>query len=472
MIEVTSIGFALIISILTRATNMAGILLVSSVLQAASVFNIITPAASLTGASGYGVTPFHLMASVILIKGFFEYKKTPFKIWPKYLNLPMGLLLAYVLTSALGSFIFPYIFEDIHVNALIKMYGFNATSGLFWSISNAAQCCFLILNFLTLMVILNTIKSKEDKKLIFSGVWISCAIVLSLGCYEQLASYYGWHSTAVFLANNPGYHQAPVATEEFILKRVGLPFSEPSYASAFMSAIFVGVIAVATSSGGSYLWIAASIICLLGLFNILGSTGLVATFFALIVLITWRLWELYKKRLLHNYKIRTLYCLIVLIMISILAYQLYEKPNFKFQIDKMAKILIIDKTKLQVGVRELSNQRAVELVKETNGFGVGLGSHRASSFLASLLANTGILGFSLFLGMLSTLLWRYWKKPILSNEQIFVAAALSTVTLAMSIGIPDLNMPMYWCFIILGFVFCPGDEVEETNGGRCPSLRG
>jgi hypothetical protein len=60
----------------------------------------------------------------------------------------------------------------------------------------------------------------------------------------------------------------------------------------------------------------------------------------------------------------------------------------------------------------------------------------------------------------------------LSDAQIFVAAALPTATLAMGLGIPDLNMPMYWGFIILGFVFCPGDEAyDKVAGDGCPPAR-
>jgi hypothetical protein len=90
-------------------------------------------------------------------------------------------------------------------------------------------------------------------------------------------------------------------------------------------------------------------------------------------------------------------------------------------------------------VRGKSNIRAVEILKETSGLGVGMGSHRASSFFASILANTGIAGFLLFTGMLVTLLWRYWKAINLTDSQ-----------------------PMYWGFIILAFVFCP-DEVQLND---------
>jgi hypothetical protein len=83
-----------------------------------------------------------------------------------------------------------------------------------------------------------------------------------------------------------------------------------------------------------------------------------------------------------------------------------------------------------------------------------------------------LLGFGFFVAMLVSLLWRYWRAPHLSDMQIFVATALPTATLAMGLGIPDLNMPMYWNFIFLGFVFCPEGQVNDKGAGDgCPPAR-
>ena len=152
-----------------------------------------------------------------------------------------------------------------------------------------------------------------------------------------------------------------------------------------------------------------------------------------------------------------------LVLSSTWGYQVYQESPRKSKVDEVVIGLIVWKVKLKDGVRELSNKRALEIVKETYGLGVGLGSNRASSFFASLVSNTGVLGALLFSGMLVTLLWRYFKAPKLTDMQIFVAASLPTATLAMGLGIPDLNLPMYWGFIFLGFVFCPEDANLSTS---------
>jgi hypothetical protein len=82
-----------------------------------------------------------------------------------------------------------------------------------------------------------------------------------------------------------------------------------------------------------------------------------------------------------------------------------------------------------------------------------------------LVSNTGVLGAALFCAMLVSLLWRYIRAPALTDMQIFVAVALPTATLAMGLGIPDLNLPVYWGFIFLAFVFCP----EPIKSGSDPN---
>ena len=52
---------------------------------------------------------------------------------------------------------------------------------------------------------------------------------------------------------------------------------------------------------------------------------------------------------------------------------------------------------------------------------------------------------------------------------VFVAAlfsqamSLAGLGVGLGVGIPDLNLPMYWGFIFLGFVFCPEDAPEPAT---------
>jgi hypothetical protein len=110
--------------------------------------------------------------------------------------------------------------------------------------------------------------------------------------------------------------------------------------------------------------------------------------------------------------------------------------------------------------RQKSNEVAMQIVADTYGLGVGLGSHRASSYVASLASNTGLVGAILFAAMLAALLRPYVRAANPADGEIFVAAALVGATLAVSLSIPDLNIPLYWAFVFLAF-FCrpePGSD--------------
>jgi hypothetical protein len=201
-------------------------------------------------------------------------------------------------------------------------------------------------------------------------------------------------------------------------------------------------------------WLAA-VLSTLGLLNSLGSTGLAATGVAMAALCLWVLGQALRPSTSLGRRMRAALLGVLLLLASTWGVHMYNQSDIKPRVDGLVNHLIFKKVKSQDGVRELSNKRALEIVQETYGLGVGMGSNRASSFFASLVSNTGVLGAALFCAMLVSLLWRYVRAPALTDMQIFVALALPTATLAMGLGIPDLNLPMYWGFIFLAFVFCP-----------------
>jgi hypothetical protein len=199
----------------------------------------------------------------------------------------------------------------------------------------------------------------------------------------------------------------------------------------------------------------AAVLSSIGSLICLGSSGLAATGVAMALLCLWVLFQSLRTSTGLNRRLRAALLTVLLLLASTWGVQMYNQSDIKPKVDVLVDVLIVRKAKQQDGVRELSNKRALEIVQETYGLGVGMGSNRASSFFASLVSNTGVLGAALFCAMLVSLLWRYVRAPALTDMQLFVAVALPTATLAMGLGIPDLNLPMYWGFIFLAFVFCP-----------------
>jgi hypothetical protein len=472
MLQLTGLTVLVLAALVSQWTSLPGLLLIAGVLQAGSVLNIVTPAASATGVAAYGLTPFQFLAPWVVLVGVWRLLLGPRPPWPVHLRLPLLFLVMYALVSIVGAWLLPQWFAGIQLNAVIQTLGAWELSALSPNLSHAVQALTMLLLLLLLLVFLILVRGQASKNALTRGLALAVILVVFLGAYEQAASYFQWSSIATYWANNPGYRQAPLDRVGLVLTRVGLPFSEPSYASVFMAAMSLGAMGVALLGRRWWLGWAAALVCGLGLINTLGSTGLAAASVAFAVLSLWVVVGALRASANLSRRLRASLLCGLFLLASTWGFQVYEASAVRPHVEAMVQGLIVDKATLSDGVRERTNQRALEILQETYGLGVGMGSHRASSFFASLLANTGLLGFGFFVAMLVSLLWRYWRAPHLSDMQIFVATALPTATLAMALGIPDLNMPMYWNFIFLGFVFCPEDQVNDKGAGDgCPPAR-
>jgi hypothetical protein len=472
MIQLTSLMILVASAILSQLTSLPGLLMVAGVLQAGAVLNIFTPAAGATGVDAYGLTPFQFLAPMVVFSGFMKLCLAPSKSLPQHLRWPLVFLIFYAVVAIAGAWILPQLFGGTMLNAVIHINGVHDLTALTQNLSHGVQAITLLLMVLLVLAFLLLVNDKKSKNALIWGLFLAVMLVVCLGLYEQLAPIFKWPSMSSYWANNPGYSQVPLDPMGFVLNRVGLPFSEPSYASAFMAAMSIGTLGVALLGRRWLLGGSAALVCLLGLMNTLGSTGLAAAAVAFVVLTMWVTVGALRGSSSLSRRLRAALMCSLFLLASTWGYRVYEVSAARPHVEAMVQALIVDKAKQSDGVREKTNQRAMEILQETYGLGVGMGSHRASSFFASLLANTGVLGFGLFVAMLVSLLWRYWRAPHLSDMQIFVATALPTATLAMGLGIPDLNMPMYWNFIFLGFVFCPGVEVNDKGAGDgCPPAR-
>ncbi len=465
MLQLTGLTALVLAAFLSQLTSLPGLLFVAGVLQAGSVLNVTTAAAEATGVSAYGLTPFQFLAPCVVLAGIWRLLFGPRQQRPSLLRWPLIFFILYVVVALTGAWLLPQFFAGIKVNALIQSQGIYELSALALTLSHVVQSLTLLLLLLVLMSFISLVNDQPSRNSLSRGVILASALVVCVGVYEQVAPHLNKQSMADFWVNNPGYHLAPLSAKWFDFFRVGVPFSEPSYASAFLAAMSLGSMGVALLGRRWWLGGVASLVFTLGLVNTLGSTGLAAASVAFGLLSLWVTVGALRASTNLSRRVRAALLCVFFLLASTWGYRVYEASAVRPNVEAMVQGLIVDKARQSDGVREKTNQRAMEILQETYGLGVGMGSHRASSFFASLLANTGVLGFSLFVAMLASLLWRYWRAPHLSDMQIFVATALPTATLAMGLGIPDLNMPMYWNFIFLGFVFCPGNEADDKVAG-------
>ncbi len=460
-LTILGIGFislALAVTLYARSW-LPAVIVLSAVFQGSSVLDVSV------GKGAYGVTPYNfsaLLAAIVLL--FRLTRARTINLVPKAPRTTVALLFAYAALSALGAFFLPPIFEGLSVNLLIERAALDqAPSPLRFTLANLAQAVNLGIHMIVLLFLIeaSTRPDWNENRLILA-LGSGAFLMLAIGAYERVADTFDLQSTIEFWTNNPGYLQHGRGRVNGLL-RMAAPMSEASYASSFLATVLAGlaaVIAFGAKRAARRDWALAVgfTMTALALINTLGATGWVvaglscaAIFLALFISVIRE-----PSGVVNPRRQRTKIIGIATIAALLFAGWLgKESPSAPFVTRMLDNLLISKLESASAKVRRISNQRALTIVKETHGLGVGLGSNRASSFLASLVSNTGIAGALLFLGMLGSIFWRYLRAPQLSDAQIFVGAALATATLAMSLAIPDLNLPIYWVFIFLGILFCP-----------------
>ena len=97
--------------------------------------------------------------------------------------------------------------------------------------------------------------------------------------------------------------------------------------------------------------------------------------------------------------------------------------------------------------RSASDLYALQLLLQTHGVGVGLGSNRSSSMLASLLSTVGIAG------VVSFGLFCVHLLGSLPDEDAWLRWAAFALLANMCLDISDVTMPMLWLPILLAITF-------------------
>ncbi|APR03746.1 hypothetical protein [Thauera chlorobenzoica] len=458
-LTIFGLGFvplALFVALFARAW-LPALVVFSAVFQATSVLDVPV------GKGAFGVSPYNLvalLAGIVLLARLMRERSLSFlRSAPRIASVS---LTGYVVIALVGALLLPHLFDGTLVNLLIERHGMDrAPVPLAFTLANAVQAVNLCVHAVVLLFLLQAAARSDwrGSRLLWA-LALAAALMLGIGVYERLAPLYGWPSAVKFWMNNPGYVQYHGAKIAGFL-RIAAPMSEASYASTFVAALMTGLLAVmffgprrSAPHWGAML--VSTLLLALVLINTLGSTGWAAAGVSCAAIVLWLSASAMRGSAAPRLRPRAISAWMAVLLIGATCTWVWKASPAAPQAAKVVDNLLLKK--LDGGsarVRNRSNDHALQVVEATRGLGVGLGSNRASSFFASLVSNTGIPGALLFVAMLASLLLRYARATVLSDAQRFVAVALATATLAMGLAIPDLNLPVYWIFIFLAFLFCP-----------------
>lgn len=408
--------------------------ILASVFQAASVFNV-------TGGSfELGVSPYYLVACLIFLHNVLSAVRGQNILPPKSdpRRSVIVILISFWILGAISAFLLPHIFAGLQVFdprlGIDEQY--NSPTSLRWTASNLAQAGYLTLNVGVVLYALRPSRAGHLKK----ALYVAISVVVGMSLLQILFAIFHVRLPMELLSSNPVYAQGEQSVGSLV--RINGTFTEPSLAGAFLAASFVALLASFISGKRDALQYAALALIGLVLVSTTSSTGYFAAAASLLAL------AFYFSPLTLRGKLRMRYArgwIIVVTSAALAMTIILALPNLL----EAAMAMTVQKGEgLSFLHRLAADLNAVELVRETFGIGVGLGSNRPSSLATYLLSNMGIAGTILFVALIRGLLRPFPDRKAPPHRH-FIVWGFVTLLIAQIIAIPDLNFPLLWIFIAL-----------------------
>jgi hypothetical protein len=341
----------------------------------------------------FGIAPGLSMAALIIVRTTAEICLGRVAL-PREMLPALTALAAFVFVSVLSLWIAVLFFQG-RVLVLGGTDGFSLTAASPYAFrrENVTQGCYLFLNAaFTLSIALQACRRRSDElATIIDRAIVLMIVVASLLCVWQWLNFnFGLWWPKEFIASDPTH---PDAGDQGMLDglRVNGPFAEPSacatYFAGFLFYAWHRFLALRSSS-----WMLLTLCCIAILLLSKSTTGIaVLGLFVLIVVarIAGQLLSGTLPRLRITWRGLAVAGLLIAAAVAGLSYTVM---NWDFVSELFAKLVSEKSQGSSYVARSGANMMALNILIETFGLGIGIGSHVASTILLTLLSNTGILG--------------------------------------------------------------------------------
>ena len=315
---------------------------------------------------------------------------------------------------------------------------------------NYTQTFYLIVNLCLLYAMAHN--GARHKNAALPEMWdraVACGLIFSVVvCIWQFASLYGALPFPTdFFYSNAGYSRSD-SQEMAGLFRINGPFEEPSA----LGYIFTGYILYAWGryrerpTGMTVAMIAACIFCMLVSTSTTAFLGLFLFFcIASFDVLTGRTRLLPRKGEMTS----GLVIVMAVIGVALMACLVAVAANWPAINVILHNTLFNKAESTSFKQRSFADYLAMQIFVQTDGIGIGLGSHKANSLLLTLLSNTGLLGAVLFGAFAWTLL--FWKsrpsdEPRAISNRPF-QLGLAGLLLLHLFSNPNLSVLDLWIFM-------------------------
>jgi hypothetical protein len=406
------------------------------------IFSSIFEASSMTSSGSMSIQPYYVVALMFLIRSFLDNiadssRKVRFD--------GRTALLLFGAIGAISAVTLPFIFHGIPISdpKIAEDELLFVHPPLQFGLSNLAQACYLLVNVGVVFAAGNLEQrpAKLGRAFWFTAYFLSALVFLQFICQTL-----GLPFPYSILQTNPGYAMAEVESGSVASRVVGT-FTESSGAGLVLAALAGGVLARLLEGKSRAITI---VIALTALAMVRSSSAIAAVAITAIILVLSRPvfrfpWYVRLNRLKNLLWLVVLGAAAVLVIVA----SPLRDSILAQTVDKSDTVSFIART-----TRDLFS---LQLALDTHGLGVGLGSNRPSSLLASLVSNVGVLGLVVFLVMYIRIL----MNP--QGENAWVRWASLALFIDMVLADPDINTPFFWVVLALAVRLRSGAPQESAS---------
>ena len=343
---------------------------------------------------------------------------------PRGWTVPQLWLWLFTAIGVLGAIFLPRVFAGI-AHAMGSRGSINeaAFTPVGPSGTNIIQAFYVVMNLMLFSVASYLVATREHGvRWALKGVAYGLAFACLLGLYQLVAFYAGLPWPTEIINSNTGVGQFPDQMAGSI-KRITSTFWEPS----LLGYNFVGCLGLFLLGGRAP---ALGVLALCVLMLSTSSLG----YFGLVALVS--VWLVLDKRVSGGAKAR----IAMAVAFTCLA---FIGIDYLWLDSQALNDLVLNKADSSSGVgRSTADGLALQTFIESAGLGVGVGSTRASSFLATLLATTGLPGVLAFGAFAVTLVHACYRSADEESRQM--CFALIGFLIVWIIAIPDLVQATFW----------------------------
>jgi hypothetical protein len=454
-----------IVILLLDAKLLIPLLILSLSLQMTSLINIPT--------ANYGFQLYRYLTILISFAFFIQLfrKGLRIKFENRFFKKMAIILFAFSLYATIISFLGPLIFKGYHVFPPSIGIDYSALFGpspLKFSSLNIAMPLYILFYFLTFLYLIIAPLTKKDIELIQKSWKITITLTLILLIIQFISFFLGYNNILSFI-NNTKQREYVLSTYSYLSQnfpRLQGTFLEPSMASPFLIGMFIYLLDLIKQRSKQekkfFIRFMGLLIIIFLLFLTTSTTAYISTFIMLVIyLILNRPIKRRDFKLLLDKRISiTLFSLLLsIILFALIIQNLYGKTL----ITNIFETFLFNKPEsLSYHSRLASDIYSFKLFLDTYFIGVGLGSHRSSSLLSTLLSTTGIIGIIFFILYIYIFL-KYTYKELKDIPYSPYFYLIPSVLISMFIALPDITFPTFWQFLYMTIIILRKINYEKTE---------